>query len=88
MEENSWLAKIEQFNKIPGLARFRFKLDSNSTSDPGRSFERDRYKITNIRRDEMHRQLVSLVPIHQPIGLVSFKLVSTKAHNIFVGIVL
>jgi hypothetical protein len=74
---------------MPGLARYKFAFDNNSqTNDTGRLFDHDNKKIIYVRRDEMHKHLVSLVPIHQPIGLVSFKLVSTKAHNIFVGVVL
>ncbi len=85
---DNWLSKIEQYNKIGGLGRFKFKFDINSSSDLDHSFERLRQRITFRKRDEKKRQLTSLLPLNQPIGFVSFKLIRTKEHKIFVGVVL
>jgi hypothetical protein len=50
-EDSGWLPSIEQYNGIPSLARFRFRLDLNAASDLDKSFERNRQRVTYRRKD-------------------------------------
>jgi hypothetical protein len=90
-DDSNWLAKIEHYNGVSGLAKFKFKLDYGNAStcyDLDHAFDRTRQRLAYNRRDEKHRQFAFSQPLHQPIGLVSFKLIRSKSHNIYVGVVL